>query len=209
MYLSLLTLNSRSKRALTESSRPYELHRSLLKAFPDAADGGPGRVLFRLDVNEQTGSISTLIQSEKEPLWTRINGYASFVTKCKCKEFKPALSLDQIFRFRLRANPTKRMKSTGKREGILNTTEQVEWLRKKGMNNGFEIIDVIALDEGFVKDKLTDTDNTGHNTNMFSVRFDGLLKVTDVDVFYSTLRSGIGSAKGFGFGLLSIAPIKE
>lgn len=83
-------------------------------------------------------------------------------------------------------------------------------LRELGwMNNGFEIIDVIALDEGFVKDKLTDTDNTGHNTNMFSVRFDGLLKVTDVDVFYSTLRSGIGSAKGFGFGLLSIAPIKE
>lgn len=65
MYLSLLRLNPRSKRALTESSRPYELHRSLLKAFPDKADGGPGRVLFRLDMNEQTGGISVLIQSEK------------------------------------------------------------------------------------------------------------------------------------------------
>jgi CRISPR-associated protein, Cse3 family len=209
MYLSLLRLNPRSKRALTESSRPYELHRSLLKAFPDKADGGPGRVLFRLDMNEQTGGISVLIQSEKKPFWTNLNGYTEFVTECKCKEFKPALAPGQVLRFRLRANPTKRSKSTGKREGILKTEEQVEWLRKKGMNGGFEVCEVFTVDEGFAKDKMTDTDNAGHHTNMLSVRFDGLLRVTDSDAFQSTLRDGIGSAKGFGFGLLSVASVKE
>lgn len=39
-----------------------------------------------------------------------------------------------------------------------------------------------------------------------AVRFDGLLEVTDPGKFLETLRAGIGSAKGFGFGLLSLAP---
>ena len=39
--------------------------------------------------------------------------------------------------------------------------------------------------------------------------FDGVLEVNDPDIFIKSIESGIGSAKGFGFGLLSIAPVKE
>ena len=38
-----------------------------------------------------------------------------------------------------------------------------------------------------------------------AVRFEGVLQVVDPVAFQQTLRRGIGSAKGFGFGLLSIA----
>jgi CRISPR system Cascade subunit CasE len=38
-----------------------------------------------------------------------------------------------------------------------------------------------------------------------AVRFDGLLVVTDPERLRHALRAGIGSAKGFGFGLLSLA----
>jgi CRISPR system Cascade subunit CasE len=37
------------------------------------------------------------------------------------------------------------------------------------------------------------------------VEFDGVLKVTDSEAFGRALSSGIGPAKGFGFGLLSVA----
>ncbi len=40
------------------------------------------------------------------------------------------------------------------------------------------------------------------------VQFRGTLEVTDREKFIETYQSGIGSAKGFGFGLLLIAPIK-
>jgi CRISPR system Cascade subunit CasE len=39
-----------------------------------------------------------------------------------------------------------------------------------------------------------------------SVMFDGLLRVSDPDVFRLTLQKGVGSGKAYGFGLLSIAP---
>ena len=38
-----------------------------------------------------------------------------------------------------------------------------------------------------------------------SVLFDGELEVNDANAFRAALRSGIGSGKAYGFGLLSIA----
>ena len=42
-----------------------------------------------------------------------------------------------------------------------------------------------------------------------AVRFDGLLTVADPDALYGTVRQGIGSGKGFGFGLFSLAPARS
>jgi len=38
------------------------------------------------------------------------------------------------------------------------------------------------------------------------VQFDGVLQVINADDFVKTIARGIGSGKGFGFGLLSLAP---
>jgi CRISPR system Cascade subunit CasE len=40
------------------------------------------------------------------------------------------------------------------------------------------------------------------------VQFRGTLEVTDPVKFAETYQSGIGSAKGFGFGMLLLAPVK-
>jgi CRISPR system Cascade subunit CasE len=39
-------------------------------------------------------------------------------------------------------------------------------------------------------------------------RFDGLLQVVDPTLFRAALATGIGPAKAYGFGLLSIAPLR-
>ena len=208
MYLSLLKLNPRARRAMTEASRPYELHRSLMSAFPDKASGRSGRVLFRLDINRETGSISVLVQSEKEPNWNKLNKATEFVTECKSKQFDPEFVQDQVLRFRLRANPTRRIKDSGKRQGVLGEEAQIEWLRQKGSQGGFEIIDAAVIDEGFAEDKMTDKSDRKHNLTVLSTRFDGLLRIVDPGAFRQTIEQGIGSGKGFGFGLLSIAPCR-
>lgn len=209
MYLSLLRLNPRSRRAMTEAARPYELHRSLMTAFPDKTAGGAGQVLFRLDIDRESGGMSVLVQSQKEPDWAGLNGATDFVTEYQSKPFNPIFVKGQVLRFRLRANPTKRAKETGKRQGIVGEEAQLDWLRKRGRQSGFEVIDVNIAAEGFVKDKMTDTKEAKHSITMLSVRFDGLLRVTDPNAFRRTIEQGIGSAKGLGFGLLSLAPVKE
>ena len=39
--------------------------------------------------------------------------------------------------------------------------------------------------------------------------YEGILEVTNADNFRDTLVRGIGPAKAFGFGLLSVAPIRS
>jgi CRISPR system Cascade subunit CasE len=45
-----------------------------------------------------------------------------------------------------------------------------------------------------------------HPLKLFAVRFDGLLEVVDPAAVREAVRRGIGSGKGLGFGLLSLAP---
>ena len=40
---------------------------------------------------------------------------------------------------------------------------------------------------------------------LFTVQFDGVLQVIDADQTQHAIESGIGSGKGFGCGLLSLA----
>jgi hypothetical protein len=49
----------------------------------------------------------------------------------------------------------------------------------------------------------------GHSTTHLAVLFEGLLRVTDKDAFLETLTHGIGPAKAFGFGLLSVAAVSD
>ena len=207
MYLSLLKLNPRSRKAMVEVTRPYELHRSLMHAFPDNKEGGPGRVLLRLDIDHKNGDISVLVQSEKEPDWTALDGSEGFfLEQPRYKAFDPAVAMGQVLYFRLRANPT--IKRNGKRLGILRDEEQAAWLERKGRESGFEVVSLTVVPEGIAHDKMTNRMGSPHDLSLLSARFEGLLRVTDPHVFRQTIERGIGSAKGLGFGLLSIAPLR-
>ncbi len=208
MYLSLLKLNPHSRKAMTEMSRPYELHRSLMRSFPGKEDGGPGHVLFRLDINHGKGDISVLVQSDNKPDWMALDGQGSFLLEePQTKSYEPVVAVGQMLYFRLRANPT--IKRNEKRLGILREDDQAKWLHRKAKKGGFEIVSLIVVPEGMAHDKMTAGGDSKHNLSLFSVRFEGILKVTDSHIFRQALERGIGSAKGLGFGLLSIAPLKE
>lgn len=208
MYLSLLKLNPLSRKAMVESRRPYELHRSLMRAFQKQKDGSCGRVLFRLDIDRKSGAMSVLVQSECEPDWTALDSSGNFLAEPpKYKTFDTAITSGIVLYFRLRANPT--VKRERKRLGILKEEDEIAWLHRKGKENGFEVISVTVIPEGMTHDKMTDDAGSPQNLSLVSVRFEGLLRVTDKNSFQQGLRRGIGSGKGLGFGLLSVAPPKE
>lgn len=208
MYLSLLRLNPRSRKAMAEAARPYELHRSLMRAFPHKKDGGPGRVLFRLDIDNDKGAMSVLVQSESKPDWAALDSAKGFFSEQpQHKAFAPTFARGQVLYFRLRANPS--TKTEGKRFGILKEQEQSAWLERKGSEGGFDVVSLTIVPEGMAHDKMTDGVGSRHDLSLLSVRFEGLLRVTDPHAFLHTLGRGIGSGKGFGFGMLSVAPPKE
>lgn len=245
LYLSRLLLNPRSRQVWSELAQPYEMHRTLMRAFPKATDDTKRKareefdVLFRAEADEWLGAVKVYVQSRIEPNWSFLNGLNDYLAadtgmpECEFKDIMPAclnIQTGKVLSFRLRANPTKRIGKVikggpelkGKRVGWLREEQQIDWLREKGKPGGFEILMKEIEDEnGEIKEVLRvnvhregklrgrkEHDGRLHNTTHLAVLFDGLLRITAADAFRETLAKGIGPAKAFGFGLLSVAPVR-
>src|SRR5512138_2750259 len=75
MYLSRLILNPRSRQVRNELADPYEMHRTVCKAFPGGvfeearSERNATSVLFRVDVHPRTHIPTVLVQSRQKPNW--------------------------------------------------------------------------------------------------------------------------------------------
>jgi len=189
------------------------MHRTIMRAFPAKEEGGPGRVLWRLDPEPRSGRLALLVQSSLPPEWAFLHDGARYLLDTPgtpnpdWKERHPTFSPAQVLAFRLRANPTRRRASDGKRMGLITEEEQRAWLARKADAGGFRVRSATIIREPDVSDAKTDKAGAGHKLSLVSVRFEGHLQVVDPQRFAEgPLASGIGPAKAFGFGLLSLAP---
>ncbi|NUN10686.1 MAG: type I-E CRISPR-associated protein Cas6/Cse3/CasE [Ignavibacteriaceae bacterium] len=212
MYISKLLLNRKSRRVLEELRSPYEMHRTLAKAFDYQSEKENGRILFRAEPGDEK-YVTLLVQSATDPDWKKLTVSADyFYTRggdpVRVKEFNPVFSEGVVYAFRLRANPTKREKATRKRVGILREDDLAEWLRRKGEACGFRILSFEIRKENLVTAKIKDGEFQ-HGGEFTSVLFQGTLKVNSVPLFSAAVINGVGTGKGFGFGLLSVARAGE
>jgi CRISPR system Cascade subunit CasE len=214
MYLSRLTLNPRSRQVQAELSNPYQMHRTLMAAFPPLLDDQE-RLLYRLETSHTAPYLVALVQSHLSPDWSILEHKDYLLQPAQTKPFDPHFQVGQVLAFRLVANPTKRLGSAlkdvpGKRVSLYRLEQQEDWLKRKALQHGFALLDlqVASLSDQYAYKNEKDKDKD-HNQSMkithHGVRFDGLLRIEDAVPFAAALASGIGSAKGFGFGLLSLA----
>jgi CRISPR system Cascade subunit CasE len=207
MYLSRIILNPRSRRVQKEISAPYELHRSIMSGFPSTSPAGE-RVLWRLELPDGSVYPVVLVQSNFEPQWAPISadnspGYlGGGLSSPEVKAYDPRPQAGSALAFRLRANPT--VKRNGKRLGIFEEEKQFAWLERKGGLHGFRLLECRVTTKDFARDTIH-RGKEAHQLCLYGVLFDGLLKVEDASLFRLALEAGVGSGKGFGFGLLSAA----
>ncbi len=208
MYLSQLILDPRSRSVLHDLADPYQLHRTLMSAFPSSLPAGE-RVLFRVEQQRKIPYLSILVQSSTLPDWNGLNERAYLLLPASVKPFHVHPAIGQAFRFRLLANPTKRLrgndKTDGPRVGLLRQEDQIAWLERKAGQNGFRVLEVQTI-KTLHPDAVKRENGKTHHIHSEAVRFDGFLQVTEPEPFLMGLTCGIGSGKGFGFGLLSLAP---
>ena len=213
MYLSQLRLNSRNRAVLRDLASPNDMHKTLWRAFPEQDAGGPGRILFRVEPADPDSPHppTILVQSEKHPDWSALPREYLESHSITSLEFtaEPTgngdgvlLRRDDRFRFRLMANPTKKL--DGRRHGLYREDEQRDWLNRKASDNGFKVVphSLLVVPQGTIRSNVKDE----RRRSWFGVRFEGRLQVADPEAFIAALLKGIGPAKAFGFGLLSIAP---
>ena len=210
MYLTKLTLNLRSAQARRDLGDAYEMHRTLVRAFVADSHSNPPRFLWRLEANtklaaaaDEVNGPALLIQSEAPADWSileRLPGYLQHRAETKNVELAHLVRLHRHYRFRLLANATICRK--GKRLALLKQEEQTAWIERQGDRHGFRIQSVSVSPH----DLLTSSASGKASICVQRVCFEGYLEVLQPAVFENALVAGIGPAKAFGCGLLSVAP---
>ena len=237
LYLSRLILNLRDRHARQDLADVQQLHRTILKAFPLAPDSQMARqhfgILFRAEpMPDQPLLARMLVQSSHEPDWSHLP--TGYLAPSSAGHANPAVRriddyalivAGMTLRFRLRANPTKRISKYdpeqktewhSKRVELRSEHEQLTWITRKAEQGGFRLLSIatrpdLANVRISPQAKVAGARGKGSDrTNMTfgATLFEGLLEVQDVERFQQTLSTGIGSGKAYGFGLLSIATLR-
>lgn len=191
-------------------------------------------VLFRVDVADAGPII--LIQTDVLPDWDAL-ALAPRALRCppETKPYTPVFAHGQHLNFRILCQPVIRKsgqfgykpngkRMPGPRRACHNDEQRLEWLRRKAGECGFAI-DSVGLSifewrntkplqaKGGARTESYEEARRrafgpGARQRLAAVRFDGTLIVTDAQKLRQTLHTGIGTQKAFGFGLLSLAPVR-
>lgn len=214
MYFSRAVVNtSAGYSAVSRFMRDgYALHKQVWRLFPETKN----REFLYRRVDE--ASVPTIyVLSQQVPM-------ASDGTwLLETKEYRPKLKVRSRFMFSLRANPVVSRKSEkggrgirhdvvmdAKRRNLGTDSRELEqtagraWLELRSESNGFTI-DSLSVD-GYRQHRFRKSSNI--EVQFSTLDFAGVLQITDCDDFMNVLGSGLGSAKGFGCGMIMIKPLR-
>lgn len=225
MYLTQFDINMGRRDARRLVGSPERIHAAVLGCFPPGqASTDHGRTLWRMDRGRESHSVHLMIVSPLPPDLRALNEQAGWETGSPGRtadydRFLADLSRDQTWRFRITANPTTTIrpragsKERGKRLAHVTAAQQLKWLVDRAGRCGFALPadaggepsatvagrDLIKFRRG--------TDGTGRTVTLAKATFDGVLQVSDANALRRALVQGIGPAKGYGCGLMTLAPL--
>ncbi|MBQ3345929.1 MAG: type I-E CRISPR-associated protein Cas6/Cse3/CasE [Synergistaceae bacterium] len=209
MYLSRIQLSLTERSTMKALADLKYFHEALDNCFPGERPGN----MWRIDKLKENLYILVLSE-EKADLSPFCRLFSPSENSWETKDYDPLLGRlrnGSIWRFRLSANPTYYAKAKdpitvrGKVRAHKTTEHQREWLIKQSQKNGFQL----AAD-GFeiTENKWLRFHKSGGNVvTILSVTYEGLLMVTDVELFRKALTNGIGRGKAYGMGLLTIMSV--
>lgn len=219
MFLTRFQINPARRGARKLLSSPHAMHAAVRAAFakPEDHERSGTRTLWRLDT-PTTATVYLYIVSPGRPDLTHLVEQAGWPTTetWVTRDYDGLLSSlrpGQQWAFRLTANPAHSGRKTAdakdtQRFGYLREKEQAGWLVDRAARHGFALA---TQQDGRPNLRLhrrqTQTFKRGMGAvTLTTVMYDGILQVTDADALRQALTSGIGHAKAYGCGLLTLAP---
>lgn len=189
--------------------------------------------LYRIDPHPETDSAVIIVQSAALPDWDYAfqNAKVLLGAKPEIRKYNPRFEIGQKRRFCILANPVRKVsknsldlagnpfdpKWIGK-DVPVSVPDLPKWLERRAeplwqappnssstqMPPGFEIMRISEIKSGYVCVNKGPDDKT---RKIRSARYEGILKITNADHFTKTLIKGIGPAKAFGFGLITVSDL--
>ena len=203
MYLSRVKINISIRNTIKFLSSPQVVHAAVEASF---ADSDQTRKLWRIDYFR--GQPYMLLLSHNEPDFVNfIKQFGYPDISGEVRDYKKVLDVlgeGQKYRFRLCANPAYSLKQENGQRGKvvphMTVKQQEGWLHKKSERAGFTLDEFAIVQRGIKKFR-----RQCKYVTLSTVIYEGVLTIQEVEVFKKTLIQGIGRAKSYGCGLLTLA----
>ena len=213
MYFSKITPDIRRQSVRRLLGNRQALHAAVESVQDDTVGRDTqGRLLWRL---ETSGASATLyILSPGVPNLASLGYRLAAGPDTQIRDYTPLLErLDggQEYRFRLMANPIVAVHSgdgKARRVSLMVWSRQIQWLLDRAVAHGFEIPtagaepQVQTVDTGMLTFR-----RGGQPVRLAVCTYEGVLRVKDRDALVRTLTCGIGHGRGYGLGLITLAPV--
>jgi len=207
MYLSRVKIDTNlrsSRNALADNNR---FHAMVASCFDGSIE--KQRPLWRIDT--LNNSTYLLIVSSEAPLFDRLlpqvtSGESENADSKDYSAFLSAIKNGETYRFRVTANPVfsspkaRDTSGRGRVYGHVTVDQQKSWLSDRAEKNGFELVGFDVLSRGIKK-----FNRQGKAVTLSIATFEGVLTVTNADLLRSALTNGVGRAKAYGCGLMTLA----
>lgn len=201
MYLAKIELNQRYESVRQALRDCGDMHRNVQRLF-DAGRSDAG-VLYR-NGNEKNGCylyvLSETLPTESEA--TQKNGM-------KIVGLRDVSALENVFvpgkvlHFDLLTMPCKKQwdgaSKNSRRVVLRKAEERIGWLRKKAVDNGFEILDALETEQVVMF-----ANKKEGRVYLHPYQYEGVLRITDEAKFKTAWKNGIGPEKAYGLGMLMV-----
>ena len=220
MYLSRIAINKQVQKARVALSFPQMMHAAVLSSFPpgEGYANEESRVLWRID--QIDGKPWLYVLSAIKPDFKHLVeqfGWQASGQDWETKDydvFLDRLENGQKWHFRIHANPVQ--KHGNKVLPHVTVSQQKAWLKSRAEKNGFSILQSEVGGENYdcfdvvYKNtlKFRKTTETKTAVSLSVATFEGILVIEDVEIMRKTLCLGIGRAKAYGCGMLTLSSIK-
>jgi len=211
MYLSRIALDLNRRETMKALAQPSMLHGAVENCF----NGERERKLWRLD--NLNGEQYILILSGNIPDLNTIQNQFGYKSEKDGWEIKNYLNLlnrletGQNWRFRLCANPVRSMMEGDSKRGKIyphiTMKHQKNWLFDRADKHGFHLEYEKFTVTRSERLQFRKNNNNIKKISLSVVDFEGVLTITDVACFKQTLINGVGRAKAYGCGLLTVMRI--
>ncbi|MFF9264070.1 type I-E CRISPR-associated protein Cas6/Cse3/CasE [Streptomyces longwoodensis] len=210
--LTRLALDPQHPAVRADLADVDSLHKTLMRLVPDHIGPTPRATAGLLFRTEAGPDPVLLVQTATPPVLTALPTHYGTARTLDLTPLLNSLTPQRTIRYRITAAPTVARSAgnptphpvTGKRRGKithLTGDDAIAWWQRRATAAGLHPLTVSALSRPFPRTRL------GRSAPYFTLtQFDGLARITDTEHLTHALKNGIGRAKSYGAGLLSLAP---
>ncbi|MFN1193177.1 type I-E CRISPR-associated protein Cas6/Cse3/CasE [[Kitasatospora] papulosa] len=210
--LTRIALDPHHAAARADLADVDSLHKTLMRLTPDHTGPAPRAAAGLLFRTEPGPDPILLVQTAHAPDLTALPTSYGTARTIDLTPLMNSLTPGRTMRYRITAAPTvarsagnpTRHPTTGKRRGKithLTGDDAIAWWQRRAMAVGLEPVTVSSLPRPFPRARST------RSSPYFTLtQFDGVAHITDNGLLTHALKNGIGRAKSYGAGLLSLAP---